>query len=328
MTRIVVLAPYGKRSGGPEACHQLVDCLNQLGFTAELWLLNESEVEQLVQVREQGVEFRSVDVHAEARVNPVAEYQQYYCPSFSDCYIGDEVVFVIPELYLFLLPLFRGMPCMVWWLSVDNALISLGYMNINHLRQPTVTHLVQSAYAARFVAALGLASQPLSDYTVVPKRVVPPLIERPMCVALVGGSKVLLNLVELERIIRSVHGLDVVVIHGISRVEVYDCMLRARVLADFGKFPGKDRMVREALALGCLVATGCDGAALGDDDFSLPPLYRQESHDLPKIAALLAHMAKHPQYHQAAQVAAVGRIEEEHAQFVQEVLSVFVPTLR
>ncbi len=327
MPRIVVLAPYAKRSGGPEACHQLVDCLIRLGFSAELWLLNESEVEQLVQAREQGMEFRNANVQAQARVSPVEEYQQYQCPAFHASKVGDDVIFVLPELYLLLLPLFRGMPCMVWWLSVDNALISMGYMNLNHLRQPTVTHLVQSAYAARFVAALGLKSQYLSDYTVVSREIVPALAERPTSVALVGGSKVLLDLTELERILRLDQGIDVRVIHGMSRSEVYGCMRNARVLADFGKFPGKDRMVREALLLGCLVATGSDGAALGEDDFSLPSIYRQPAHDLSKVAALLSHMVKYPEHHQAAQRAAVQRIEGEYAQFTQEVLSVFAATL-
>jgi hypothetical protein len=55
-----------------------------------------------------------------------------------------------------------------------------------------------------------------------------------------------------------------------SRDEIRDVLSQAKLYIDFGEHPGKDRLPREAAALGCCVLTNRRGAAANPVDVGIP----------------------------------------------------------
>ena len=49
-------------------------------------------------------------------------------------------------------------------------------------------------------------------------------------------------------------------LRGLSREQLNDLFFKAKIYIDFGKFPGKDRLFREAALNNCCILTGKFGA--------------------------------------------------------------------
>lgn len=61
---------------------------------------------------------------------------------------------------------------------------------------------------------------------------------------------------------------------GLTREQMVALLKRAKVYIDFGHFPGKDRVPREAAICGCCVITGRRGAAGNSVDFPINEKYK------------------------------------------------------
>ena len=59
----------------------------------------------------------------------------------------------------------------------------------------------------------------------------------------------------------------------LSRDEMEAILKRAKVYLEFGSLPGKDRIPREAIMLGCCVLMGKNGSGKYREDFPLPEKY-------------------------------------------------------
>ena len=57
-------------------------------------------------------------------------------------------------------------------------------------------------------------------------------------------------------------------IRGMTRSEVIDTMRHSKLYVDFGEFPGRERMPREAVLCGCCLITSKVGAAAYIKDFA------------------------------------------------------------
>lgn len=322
--KYVILCPYGIRTGGPEACYQLSDALIANGFKAELWLLSKSDVDVLRQSRNANTDISKVKLDIAEKSNQIDEYQDYQYRPFLSLAIGEPVVFILPEVYIFLMPLFRNCKVVVWWLSVDNAFGALSEINLNWLRLPNMHHAVQSAYAMQFASALGLEAFYLSDFTRIdPSKdfAISDLSARPFKIAVNAGKKVVFDLNYLTRLIQDqCPQAEVVKIAGLSRDQVNHEFSTCRVFIDIGNFPGKDRMAREALIKGANVIVGAGGSGYYEADYSIPSLYRPKPFDLPCISRLAAHMVLNPEAHFAQFAAARNNVANEQAAFNREVL--------
>jgi hypothetical protein len=180
MQKIVILIPYGVRTGGPEACFQLSDALLKQGFDARVWLMVPEDFDVMRGATRSGVRLKQSQFTVPLRTNPIEEYRRYQALPFEVTNLEPSTVFVLPEVYAWAIPMFEGFPVLLWWLSVDNAFTALGQVNLNHLRMPLVSHACQSIYARQVVEALGLKATMLSDYTVVPAIKSTPIEHRPL----------------------------------------------------------------------------------------------------------------------------------------------------
>jgi hypothetical protein len=88
-----------------------------------------------------------------------------------------------------------------------------------------------------------------------------------------------------EKIIKIAKDIQFIPLINMSREEVIKTLQRAKVYIDFGNHPGKDRIPREAVILGCCVITNKRGSAAFYEDVPIPDEYKFEDRDenIPKI---------------------------------------------
>lgn len=258
---IYLLCLHGVRTGGPEAIHQLSDALLKQGLPARMVYYDWTQIARWEQ------EPYTEEVKFGLRPNPIPDYERYAI--VPDDRVGDFDGFtiVLPEPLAHLAPRFKRAKVLIWWLSVDNGLGSLSRVNLNLLRAANVYHAAQSTYAARFLDALQLRSVGfLSDYTTDLSRYAAPLpreMRKPI-VAINATAHKLAGF-DVDRMIAAImeaHPIALCTkINGMERGALAEIFAKAKVYVDMGNFPGKDRMPREAAAMGAIPLLRDCGAA-------------------------------------------------------------------
>jgi hypothetical protein len=321
--KYLIFCPYGARTGGPEALLQLSDSLIRNGFDAELWLITQGEIDAISKFIADGGSLFENSFKVSERSNPIAEYARYQQNLFRGYSQGQKLVAIIPETYTWMTPALLKNRLVVWWLSVDNAFESLTRHNLNFLRLPNVKHVAQSAYAMQFAASLGLDPSLLTDYTTVDGEA-SPVDSRRLRLAINANQKVIFN---LDGVIQDLQiacpGLEVIKIYNLKREEVYEAFRTSRLFIDLGNFPGKDRMIREALALGANVILARVGSGALFVDYPIPDLYKISPSELSNVALLAQHMLINPASHSQRFQEAREVIREEKRNFDAEVLDFF-----
>lgn len=256
MTDVFVVCPANSQSGGPELCHQLVHTLNCAEPGRAAILYNPFELKH--------------------KTPP--SYSRYNTPPAMIDDIGEGATVVLPETYGSVLNRFVGTRTVFWWMSVNNFHVAAGgaaAAQMEALRQHVELHLYQSEYARSFLhtAHLGPAAR-LSDYLASDY------------IRAIGGARprhrrelVAFNPAKgIKRTGLIFHALakgvkeapKVVALEGMSRDQIRQVLAEAKVYIDFGEHPGKDRMPREAAAMGCCVLTNRRGAAGNNIDVPIP----------------------------------------------------------
>lgn len=288
--RVGIICPKGAKTGGPEALHQLCDSLTRIGVDAKLINLGE-EVEPVQEYAQY-----------EAPWGDREELDQL------DYLVIPETALRVPK---FVDRNFHG-KYIVWWLSVDNAdekcahnferktfpisrewpsevqvrkLSALGnqiakwrdtskkFVTGNRrLRLENAYHIAQSHYAQKFlIESHSLESMVVSDY--VRKVVENAPLERPGQITVVynpakGGT--LVDAVKKS----SKSSISYIPLSNMSGQEVRKTMQIAHLYLDLGHFPGRDRMPREAISLGCPVVIAARGAGRYFQDFPLADKFK------------------------------------------------------
>lgn len=258
-SKVFVVAPGGLVSGGPELCHQLADTLN-----------TDDAKRGFVLYHPFGPKF--------ATPQP---YQRYltYPARVEDVEPGSTIV--LPEVYADLVDAFPDCRVMFWWMSVGNfyrrADNNQNTINthLDALRQHVDLHLYQSEYARQFLEDTGLgpahrlSDQLADDYL---KAIADPPGWPRQDLVVYNPMK---GLARTEQILRAL-GRDVqaVGIEGMTRSQILHVLGTAKVYIDFGGHPGKDRLPREAAALGACVLTNRRGSAANPIDIPIPEQFK------------------------------------------------------
>lgn len=262
----IILAPVNGISGGPELLHQLAYVLNSEGRKAYMMYYDSDG-----------------NISRSEAPEPYKIYNTECCPEGMET-DTDSTVVIIPETAFILCRNFRHAHMAFWWLSVNGYCKSL-YVeelydgkdwDVLHIKDhPDWINMVQSAYAYDFlVHSIGIEDSDivyLSDYINDEffSRV-PDLNAKKNMVAYnpAKGRRV------LEAVRKSGEDITWVPIENMTPSQVHDLLLSAKVYVDFGGFPGKDRIPREAAMSGCVVITGREGAANYQMDFPIPDKYK------------------------------------------------------
>lgn len=269
--QVFVYYPRGVRTGGPEALHQLVAQLTSFDIEAFL-----------------------VPVPASAENARVPEYDHYGAREVPTAPDEPRSLVVLPETDLRMAQNFRRAQVACWWLSVDNsgqfdAATALSTVSGSGLRESlrfskwfslemrerlkfrrlrSVEHFAQSEYAWTMLRSRGIPASLLSDYTSTFDAVADRGIAPSRPVLAYNGRKG----ADLARALVAKLGesVDAREIANMTSDEVVDTLRGAQVYLDLGAHPGKDRMPREAAALGCLVLVARRGSAAFSLDVPIP----------------------------------------------------------
>ena len=72
-------------------------------------------------------------------------------------------------------------------------------------------------------------------------------------------------------------GYNFVALKGFNREQLNEIMDKAKLYIDFGEFPGKDRLPREAVLHDCCIITGRKGASFFYEDMPIDDFYKFEA---------------------------------------------------
>jgi hypothetical protein len=341
MSSTYVICPGNLTTGGPELLHQLVAALRVGGQQAHIVYYPFNDAFEVP------APYRKYEISIARRGDIVA---------------GDTVV--LPEVYTSQANDFPENRVFLWWLSVDNFRLGLGSARIARylpavarpLARTAVRrlrflygivrlagrrggtamlasvdmHLHQSEFARQFLEANGLGpTAPLGDYindeylSVINN---PPQVSRENLVTynpLKGAEQTAAILAELK--VRSIDATPMP-IRGYTRDQVRDLLSRAKLYIDFGNHPGKDRIPREAAAMGACVIVNRRGSAGNAIDVPLSDDYKVNDEELgfeaeaaSKISAVLSDFDRHQQRFSAYR----ARIASEHKEFTEQALALF-----
>lgn len=282
--KIYVLTPYNYCTGGVELAHQLVSRLRDKGEDAY-------------------VVYTKPPIEISSNQNVTSNYSLYNIKATSEIEDEECNFLVIPEIYFEYIQFYKKINIGCWWMSVDNRYkracfndrlsfsknyetkmrLIYGYLikkvykykNSNRNIQKEgdrIIHLYQSHYAQYHLYTQGFGRlAPLSDY---------------INIELVGNGNgkrediVLFNPAKgkkfTELVMEELPNIRFVPLKGLNRKELQELLSKAKLYIDFGHFPGKDRLPREAVINGCCIITGKLGASYFYEDVPIGDTYKFE----------------------------------------------------
>ena len=214
------------------------------------------------------------------------EFEKYNCNTILVDVLNQlqNVRIVIPETYTYLVRRFRRHNVSIWWMSVDNyygsqkvryalanRFFPWTFQRVFSVESGIEFNLYQSEYARTFLVESGADNVlSLSDFLnpdFHTKR--PPVnMER---VVVYNPAK---GIEYTEQILAAAPDIKFVPIVNMTRSEVFGLLQSSMVYIDFGNHPGKDRIPREAVTLGCHLIVGRRGSATNSVDVPIPDDYK------------------------------------------------------
>jgi hypothetical protein len=288
--RYIIYCPLGVATGGPEALHQLCHYINLLGEQAYLLPIDKS-----MQAHPQYKHFQA----------PIISEDQL---TKRDILIVPETQVKIPEKILKSV----NPKIVLWWLSVDNCnftkswkleqktfpigrhlwkyrkdrkspaqsiylllrslLINTKDNTLISIEIEKCSHLTQSEYARLFLKEqLSQESIMVSDYIYAPVNSHPHSVIGTKNIISYNGNK---GNLFVECLFRLLPEFEFIAIKNMNHGQALEILQNSALYLDFGHFPGKDRLPREAILQRTPVLLANRGAARNELDFRIPRDYK------------------------------------------------------
>lgn len=282
--KIYVLAPFNHSTGGVELAHQLVDYLRNKNAEAYIVYVNKD----------------AKQVSDDQTITP--NYTKYNLKSTGTIEDSPENILVLPEIYFEFVLHYKNIRLACWWMSVDFRYTKTTFREMFHFRRNVkdkinllkgyakglyrefindndllrresarIIHLYQSHYAQHHLYSNGFSRLlPLSDY--INLELVGDNISIPKeDVVLYNPSK---GYEFTKKIIANMPDVKFVPLKGLDREQLRKLLETSKLYIDFGHFPGKDRLPREAVSNGCCIITGKLGASYYYEDVPIEDRYK------------------------------------------------------
>lgn len=285
---IYILAPQNHKSGGAELSHQLCHAINTLTDVPAYMCY--------VDINAPFDKALGIDVPAP---DAYEVYETRHIIGSSKLNTTDSLI-VFPEGLTLSMPYYPNAKKVLWWMSVDNYVISTKEANLPFIRDNVVLHLYQSYYSKDYVEKKipGAKGLYLSDYINDQhgKFIYPAQFREN--IGLYNPAK---GYEEIKALLEKASWLKWVPLINLDIPHMVLMMEAGKIYVDFGNHPGKDRIPREAAADGCCVITNKKGAAAFEGDVPIPERYKFESpaDSLEEIDALLHDICDNFAEHQA-----------------------------
>jgi hypothetical protein len=269
---IYIICPPKKATGGPEALHQLGYILNSLGFNAKM-------------------------LYSKYKIDPVHPfYKNYNVPYTMSIKDSVDNVIIIPESMTNLIAKYPLSQKKIWWLSLDFYEILMNsrekkknwirkllvpYKHTEYRFEPnkTVTHWYQSQRTKEFLLTKKLDNEIayLCDYvTELFFDNLPETFSKENIITY-NPKK---GLDKIQNYITLLPQYKWIPLSGMSREEMRDTLRKAKLHIDFGYFPGRDKIPREALISGVCLLTGREGTSAYKEDLGIPEKYKLHENEI------------------------------------------------
>ena len=269
---IYIICPPKKATGGPEALHQLGYILNSLGYNAKM-------------------------LYSKYKNEPVHPfYKRYNVPYVMKIKDSVDNVIIIPESMTNLIAKYPLSEKKIWWLSLDfyEVLMNSREKKKNWLRKlivpfkhteyrfeanEKVTHWYQSQRTKEFLLTKKLDNDIayLCDY-------VTELFFENLPNSFSKENIITYNpkkgLDKIENYMTLLPQYKWIPLSGMTREEMRDTLRKAKLHIDFGYFPGRDKIPREALVSGVCLLTGRDGTSAYKEDLGIPEKYKLHENEI------------------------------------------------
>lgn len=337
--RIYVYLPGRIPCGGAELAHQLVDYLHKHG--KEAYLVYGEDVRNGV-------------------LAPVMEcYNKYDITTSISIEDVPNNLLVLPETAFGVAKLYPNIQIACWWMSVDNfvqhelhyhhyhwnkekniyqnirklihvALFHLPIKSFDILeylrkQKDRVIHMYQSQYACDYIQAHNLPyCYPLSDY------INPELLPNTPVDKTKKGNIILYNprkgLLFTKKLMGYVPEYKFVALQGMNRQELNNCFDKAKLYVDFGNFPGKDRLPREAVMHDCCILTGKNGASAYYEDVPINEKFKFDTVDdsIPEIVSMIKEIMDNYDLFSLEFEGYKETVLKEQQSFYQEIEALFI----
>ena len=320
---VAVICPEAV-TGGPEAMHQLAYVIGALGGSAGLAYFGGNSKLEVVDDTRAAKIVCSPDPESPTR-NAYARYEPRVIPEMA---LTPDNLAVFPEAIAMTAQNHRLGRRAIWWLSVDNAILfnpQLGYQSYRDrfFDDDSLVHFYQSDYAREFLVKNGARQiYPLFDYTS------DIFLEGP---ARVDGRKSQIAYFPRKgaalaaELIAAAPGLTFAPIENMTKAQVKETLADSAIYIDFGHHPGKDRVPREAAAMGATVLLHDQGAGSSFVDHPLDRDYLFTLADIRdgRLVARLMEILADPVAHFDRQRHYRQRIRLEKEEFRRQVQSFF-----
>lgn len=331
--KVYIVLPQGA-TGGIELGHQLVDYINTHGGEAYVVYQDDDKIVE------------------NATVTPA--YADYNIKVTSVIEDSEENMLVLPEVYFDWMYRYGAIKYGFWWMSVDNHFkhshwldcflfyrdwktrLLRSYFNIKKNVRNTLAemrrdheriyHFYQSAYAQNFLYNSGMGRLiPLGDYinpatyTAADQTASQPERENIILYNPLKGLKF------TRRLIRANPDIEFIPLKGFTRQQLNDLMRRAKLYIDFGNFPGKDRLPREAVMNGMCIITGTEGASKFYEDVAIDSDYKYpvKSRNIPAISRKIREIFEDFDTHSSRFDTYRERIRREKQEFGTQITNFF-----
>lgn len=293
--KIYVFCPNDFVTGGPDALHQIVYYLNQIGLEAII------------------VYYAFTSKHVYAIPDAYKAYVSGFITE-DDFVDSSENIVILPEHAVDKLKFLKKSRVLIWWLSVDNntnrssflwkvfffatlparvvknwhyyknrfgeAIVkTLQMKKYDFNAEPeNVEHLCASHYAYDFVSKrskhkTSLCIEPIS------KIFLEKFDEQKGLLDSTQRSDIILynprkSGAFVQRLVELAPDLNFVPLKGFSQDQLIEKYVTSKLYVDFGPFPGAERIPKEAALFGCCVITGRNGASNFYGDVPIPDEYK------------------------------------------------------
>ena len=262
--RVYFVCHSNLATGGTELLHQLSSCLTNYG-----------------------IENYMVYPNADGIHCPTPPSFMKYNVKYVSRYIDSpDSILILAETQVHLISECQKGTAMIWWLSVNNYLLSYqdriteDNIDVFNLKErPNLVHFVQSYYAQDFVNTFfnptncHFLMDYINDDIVAWANTHKDSYSRKN-ICLYNPKK---GYDTLEPIIAACRkDITWIPLINMTPTQMADTMCHAKLYIDFGTHPGKDRIPREAAVCGCCILTNQEGSAAYQNDVNIPERYKLE----------------------------------------------------
>lgn len=327
-----MLIRFAKHTGGMELAHQFIHKLREFGQEAYIVYVDGE--------------------HISSDQSITKEYQKYNIKATNEVEDSSENFLMMPEVFFNFVREYRNINIGCWWMSVDNRYYHGGFYdnfffaksiigklsaiknfikykkNISDkelvIIDDRVCHFYQSVYAQIHLIKKGFKKiLPMGDY------INQSFFQSSNEDIITKENIVLYNPVKglnfTKRIIKANPDIQFIPLKNLDRRELVILMEKAKLYIDFGHFPGKDRLSREAALNNAIIITGKNGASAFYEDVSIPSKYKIDStkNNIKQISKLIRESLSNYESLNKDFDLYRSRIKMEEEEFNQQIIKTF-----